>query len=116
MRHQGMEWARELGDELFDCLDGDSALIADAVGLEGLIMIWQKLTQVSLYISTKPQMEAKKRFIKAKHNGSNTKELALSLGVSERFVQLAVKEDKYQTPSLFDGIDDEPITGGAHEK
>lgn len=102
MRPDSMDWARELGDELLQCLDGDSALIADAVGLEGLLMMWQKLTQVSLYVSTKPQMEAKRRYVRLKHDGTNTKELALKLGVSERFVQIAVREVQLQTPSLFD--------------
>lgn len=115
MRSNGMDWARELGDDLLDCLDGDSALIADAVGLEGLLMIWQKLTQVSLYVSTKPQMEAKRRYIRINHDGTNTKELALKLGVSERFVQVAAKEAQSRTPSLFDFEEVKPDTGGADE-
>lgn len=107
MRPDNMDWARELGAELLECLDGDAALIADAIGIEGLLMMWQKLTQVSLYVSTKPQMEAKKRYIKLKHDGSNTKELALMLCVSERFVQMAVRDSQLQTPSLFDGLEEE---------
>jgi hypothetical protein len=103
-----MDWARELDpEELVAALDGDAALLADAIGVEGLLMMWQKLTGLSIYISTKPQMEAKRRYIHIKHDGNNTKDLALELGVSERFVQMAAKDSRHSRPSLFDFEEEE---------
>ena len=101
MRPDDMDWARELGDDLLDVLDGDAARLADTIGVEGLLKLWKNFSSLSFYISSKPQMEAKRRYVRMKHNGNNTKELALKLSVSERFVQIAVKEGRMPQRTLF---------------
>ncbi len=79
-----MDWINDV--EIEDLLTGDTKLIAEYCGLDTLITLWQNLPSMSLFISTKPLVEAKKRYIQKFYNGMNAKKLAAILGVSERFV------------------------------
>lgn len=100
---QQPHWIDDIKDELPDIVDGDTALLLDAIGHKALAALWDKLTGINIYISSKPQLEAKKLYI-IKNWNHNTKELALKLGVSDRFVQKALRDARAQkiTPSLFD--------------
>lgn len=79
-----MDWIKEI--EIEDLLTNDSRLIYEHCGTEVLLMLWQRLPNLNLYISTKPLMELKKRYIKKFYNGSNLKQLAALLEVSDRFI------------------------------
>ena len=91
-----LDWIKEI--ELDDILSGDVRLIADSCGLDVLIRLWEECPSLSLYISTVPLNEARRRYIRRHYNGSNAKELAARLGVSDRFVFGAVASP--QPPSL----------------
>lgn len=64
--------------------------------MDVLVKLWKCVPNLSLYISTKPLIEAKKRYIREFYNGSNVKHLAIKLDVSERFVYdvLAMTEER----------------------
>lgn len=79
-----MDWLKEI--EIQDLLSNDAKLVAEHCGMEVLIKLWECLPGLHLYISTKPLVDAKKRYIREKYDGSNVKLLAIKLGVSERFV------------------------------
>lgn len=84
MPDKSLAWLREI--EIEDLLDKDIKMIHDHCGMDVLIAMLVNFPSMGLYISTKPLTEAKKRYIKHYHNGSNTKELCRLLDVSERFV------------------------------
>jgi Mor family transcriptional regulator len=79
-----MDWIREI--EIDDLLTNDTALIKIYCGLDVLVSLWVNLSSMNLFISTKPLIEAKKRYIRKYYDGNNIKSLAAKLGVSERFV------------------------------
>jgi Mor family transcriptional regulator len=79
-----MDWIREV--EIEDLLERDTQLIAEYCGIDVLLKLWECLPGLNLYISTKPLIEAKKRYIRKFYDGKNVKQIALILGVSERFV------------------------------
>lgn len=79
-----MDWLKEI--EIKDLLSNDSLLVAEHCGMSVLVKLWECVPGLSLYISTKPLIEAKKRYIRKFYNGSNAKQLAIKLDISERFV------------------------------
>ncbi len=89
-----LDWLKDV--EIKDLLEKDTRLIADYCGMDVLISLWEQLPSLSLFISTKPLTEAKKRFIRMHYDGANVKLLAAKLGVSERFVYevVAAAEEK----------------------
>lgn len=80
-----MDWIRDIN--IKDLLNNDTMLIYEHCGLDVLLKLWECLPGLNIYISTRPLMEAKKRYINMNYRGNNVKELALKLKVSERFVQ-----------------------------
>lgn len=89
-----MHWIKEIDIE--DLLNNDSQLIYEHCGLDVLLKLWECVPGLNIYVSTKPLVEAKKRYIRKFHTGDNVKQLALLLDVSERFVYetLSATEDK----------------------
>jgi hypothetical protein len=79
-----LDWIKEI--EIKDLLSHDSLLVAEHCGMDVLVKLWEGVPNLSLYISTKPLIEAKKRYIRKFYNSSNVKQLAIKLDVSERFV------------------------------
>jgi hypothetical protein len=78
-----MDWLKEI--EIDDLLDKDTALIAEACGLDILISLWKDLPSLNLYISKKPLHAAKRRYIEKFYDGSNVKQLCRTLNCTERF-------------------------------
>ena len=104
-----LNWVRDI-DDLDDVLSGDVRLIAESCGIDVLIRLWEECPSLSLYISTVPLNEARRRYIRKHYTGSNAKELAAMLGVSDRFVFQTVAADSKRgnaerqgQKSLFDG-------------
>lgn len=89
-----LDWIKEI--EIYDLLSSDSQLIYDHCGPDVLLKLWRCIPGLHIYVSTKPLVEAKKRYIRAFHTVGNTKQLALLLKVSERFVYDALG-DKQKT-------------------
>jgi len=87
-----LDWVKEI--EIKDLLEGDAKLIAVQCGIETLIKLWENLGSLSLYISGKPLMDAKKRYIKKFYTGSNVKQLAIKLDCSEKFVYEVIKNGR----------------------
>jgi hypothetical protein len=83
-KRRAMNWLKEI--EVKDLLDGDVALIEETLGLDILILLWKEFPSINLYISTKPLVAAKKRYIRRFYNGSNIKPLARLLNCSDKFV------------------------------
>ena len=79
-----MSWLKEV--EIEDLMTGDLRLVAESCGHGVAAMLLENLPKTNLYISEKPLFEAKKRYIRLKFNGSNVKDLARTLRVSEQFV------------------------------
>ena len=88
--------------EIDDLLTGDMRLIQEWCGREVLLALFEHFPSMTLYISTKPLTEAKKRYIKKHYDGKNVKELCSVLGVSERFVYESMKDTQYQSGRLFE--------------
>lgn len=87
-----LDWVKEL--EIDDLLDNDIKFIYDSCGLDLLLQLWENFPKMTLYISTKPLTEAKKRYIKKHFNNKNVKELCRKLDVAERFIYEAVSTSK----------------------
>lgn len=83
-----MDWLKEFSqEELLEHLDGDTQIIYESCGLATLEKLWDgNLMGMSLHISTRPLFALKKAYIMRHYNGKNTKELALTLRLSERTI------------------------------
>jgi Mor family transcriptional regulator len=84
-----LAWLDEI--DIHDLLSGDSQLIYEYCGKDVLKSLWSNLLSISLYISAKPLEDCKRRYIIQSFHGSNHKELAIALGVSERWVYRVLK-------------------------
>ena len=93
-----MEWLKELSiDELKKELrdNGDMMLVIDACGLDTFCsLVNGGLVGMSIYLGGKPLFNLKRFYIRKHFNGSNVKELAKKLGVTERFVYYTVNPPK----------------------
>ncbi len=85
-----LDWMKEV--DFVDLLEGDAKLIASQCGLDVLLRLWENLLGLNLYLSGRPIQEAQRRYIQKFYNGKNAKELAITLGVSDRFVYDVLKE------------------------
>ena len=90
MQEQPLKWVKEI--EIEDLLDNDVKFIHECCGLDFLLTLWENFPKMTLYISTRPLTEAKKRYIKKHFNGKNMKDLCRLLDVGERFIYEALKE------------------------
>lgn len=87
---KNLDWIDEI--EYKDLLTGDMKLIADRCGLDVLKSLLTHLPKIHVYLSEKPLVEMQKRYIKKNYKQGNAKQLAARLGVSERFVYQAHRE------------------------
>ncbi len=78
---ENLTWLNEI--EFEDLLDGDLELIYRYCGKDVLIALWAGMPSIAIYLSTAPLEAAKERYIHKHHNGGNTKELAITLGMSQ---------------------------------
>lgn len=79
---KSLDWIREV--EIEDLLKNDTKLIAKKLGIDVLIKLWEHLSSFNLYISTVPITKARIRYISKFYDGTNAKEIAARLGISER--------------------------------
>jgi hypothetical protein len=78
------DWLK--GIEIADLLTGDLQLIHEWCGRDVLLALWEHCGSMTLYISQKPLVEAKKRFIRKHVETLGVKRLCSILVCSERFV------------------------------
>ncbi|MBN2895034.1 MAG: hypothetical protein JXK05_03960 [Campylobacterales bacterium] len=85
-------------------LEGDMAIVHHACGPEVLRALWEGVPSMTLYVSTKPINDAKRIYIQRNFDGSNAKELARFLEVSDKFVQEVLSRPMIRKPlpTLFD--------------
>ena len=110
-----MIWIKDLEfKDIRDLIKGDAALVYTRCGLHVLIPLLAELPGIPLYLSEKPLFEIKKRYIRKFHDRTdperNAKALAVLLGVSERFVQMALAEtDEHddRNGDLFESLTEE---------
>lgn len=84
------EWKKDL--------KGDMREIAELVGIDGFINLWQAFSKTSVYFSEEPINRLRKRYIMQNYVHGRAKELARKLDTSEMFVYdiLKGKEKKNQ--------------------
>ena len=90
MNGSSLDWIKKI--QIDDLLENDIKLIYDFCGLEILLCLWDNFPKMTLYISTKPLTEAKKRYIRLYYDGKNVKDLCRLLDVGERFVYEALEQ------------------------
>lgn len=86
-----LDWIKDIDFE--DLLEKDTRLIAEHCGADVLLSLWANLPSVSLFISTRPLQEARKRYIRQYYTGpDDVKKFAARLGCSEKFVYEALSQ------------------------
>lgn len=99
-----MDWIKEIGEEKIRAiLEKDVALIYQECGLDVLLVLWQKLKGLNLYISEAALFELKRIYIRGHYNPNDPhgmKLLAVKLDCSQKFVQeaLATTDEKGDDP------------------
>lgn len=96
-----MEWAKEL--QLAD-LPEDYQLVAEAIGIENMVLLAEKFPSVHLYFKRPDKLflPAKIRYIRQHFNGRNHRRLALDTGLSERFIYSVLeRKDDAKQQDLF---------------
>jgi len=90
MTEKSLDWLKEI--EIAPLLEKDTRFIYECCGIDLLIVLWENFAKMTLHISTKPLMEAKKLYIRKHFDGKNVKELCRLLEVSDRFVYETVEK------------------------
>ncbi|MDH3976437.1 MAG: hypothetical protein OEV42_19405 [Deltaproteobacteria bacterium] len=89
-------------------LNEDLRLVAEQCGLDVAIRLADKMPSMGIYVRPiKGMGEIKERFVSKYFTGSNRKEIALVLGVSDRWVYEIYKkarQEKKNQPGLFDSL------------
>lgn len=90
------------GIDVTPYLEGDMAIVYNACGVDTLMKLWEGVPSMTLYVSTKAVNDAKRVYIQRNFNGTNAKELARFLEVSDKFVSDALSRPVIrEQPSLF---------------
>jgi len=92
-----VDWIKELSEkEIEEFLEGDLQIVYQYCGLEALCLLWENLSGLNIYISTKPLRALQRLYIKKHFNGINIKELARKLKVSEKFVYNVINDGNHK--------------------
>jgi Mor family transcriptional regulator len=92
-----MDWIKELSkEEIEEVLEGDLQIVYQFCGFEVLCLLWENLSGLNIYISTKPLRALQRLYIKKYYNGMNIKELAHKLKVSEKFVYSVINDGNHK--------------------
>ncbi len=86
-----LTWLKELPkEEIEKNLTLDIKMIYEACGMDVLVILWKNLGGLQFYLSEAPLMELKKiyarKFYHSGPDGNNAKQLAVTLGVTDRFI------------------------------
>lgn len=104
---KNLDWLDEI--DLDDILTGDMKIIRDRCGMDVLKSLLANIPKINIYLSEKPLVQAQKRYIEKHYHSMPTKQIAVRLGVSERFVfkthreiVRAKQKSRLTAGSLFD--------------
>lgn len=86
------EWLKKITVE--DMPNRDMQLVAEQCGVEVAAALLDRLNGICIYIPKLGDRNLIKRYILNHYDGSNAKNLALELSVSEQFVYKTLAEDK----------------------
>ena len=84
----------------FEEFGADFREIADIVGLEKAIELYEKFRKTTVIFSNAPFYRAKKWWIRQNRHRYSPRQMAITLEVSQRFVYAALEEP--DEPTLFD--------------
>lgn len=97
--NEKLDWLKKIPrEEIEKHLTRDIKMIYEVCGLDILVLLWQNFASISFYLSTAPLNELKKIYARKFYNGTNTKQLALELQVSEQFIYAAQKDKDGSSP------------------
>lgn len=85
-----LDWLDEI--EYEDLLTSDLRLILQQAGSDVLKVLLEKMPSITIYLTTRPLDEARKRYIIENYTGRNAKQLAIKLQCSERFIHKVAAE------------------------
>lgn len=85
-----LDWLDDIDFE--EILTGDMKLIAKQCGMDVLKSLLANLPSIHVYLSRRPLEDAARIYIEKHYNGSNAKDLAAILNVSEMFIYKCNKE------------------------
>ncbi|MCA0447671.1 MAG: hypothetical protein LCH54_15725 [Bacteroidetes bacterium] len=97
---ENLNWMDEL--ELEKVLTGDAKLVLDNCGPETVKQLWWKLQGIAIYPSQTAINDAMRAYMRKKFDGTNYKEIAVTLGVSERFVREVLAKNPRGLNDTFD--------------
>ena len=82
--------------------DSSMRMVYEDCGIETAILLWRKLSSVTIYVSERPLNELRRRYVRQNFNPDDpencAKVLAVKLGVSEKFVYEALEEKPAEDP------------------
>jgi len=80
-----LDWMDEV--DLSQVLTGDAKLVYENCGAETVKRLWSRLQGIAIYPSSTAINAAQRAYMRKKFDGTNYKEIAATLNVSERFVR-----------------------------
>ena len=80
-----LDWMDELDMNQF--LTGDAKMIYATCGHDVFKVLWSRMQGIPIYPSKTAIQQAMRAYIRKNFNGTNQKDLALKLNVTERFVR-----------------------------
>lgn len=96
-------WMKTLPEEVLrQHLTSDMLMVYDACGIDVLISLATHCASIPVYMAPRALARLQRVYIKQASTGNNYKELARSMGLSERFVYDAVAEERAETPDMFE--------------
>jgi hypothetical protein len=103
--NERLEWLKKLDPkDIEKNLPEDPLILYEEVGIDIFIKIWRKFGGLQFYIPNQPLNELRQIYVKRFYTGSNIKQLAIDLGVTERFIEKALQEKNgshSDDPKLF---------------
>jgi Mor family transcriptional regulator len=85
-------WMKEIAIE--DMPNNDLRLVAESCGIEVAVSLMENMSGIAIYVPKLGDKLLKKRYIIRHYNGHNAKELALLLGMAEKFIFDTIAQHK----------------------
>jgi len=95
-----LDWMDEV--DLGQVLTGDAKLVYDNCGPETVKRLWSRLQGIAIYPSSTAINAAQRAYMRKKFDGTNYKEIAATLNVSERFVREELAKNSRGLNDTFD--------------
>jgi len=93
-----LEWVKEIKDwKKF--LTGDLAEVADIIGADSFLELWNAFAKTNIYLSEKPLDALRREYIR-QNKDKDVKTLARALNCSEMFIYSCQKETKLKDSQI----------------